>query len=74
MPLGAAAGGVHHGQGRGIGMLENGEIGGALAIDMHDIGLDGIGILDEAYIAQKHWYAVHHPDGDVAEFVHRIGA
>ena len=33
-------------------MLENGQIGGALAIDMHDIVLDGVGIPNGADIAQ----------------------
>ena len=35
------AGGIDHRQGGGVGMLEDGQIGGALAVDMHDIGLDG---------------------------------
>ena len=55
-------------------MLENREIGGALAIDMHDIVLDGIGVAHGADIAQQHRHPIHHPDGNVLAFLHRLRA
>ncbi len=55
-------------------MLEDGEIGGAFPVHMHDVVLNGIGILHRPHIAQQHGDAVHHPDGDILELIHRIGA
>ena len=69
-PAGAAAwisgmrraGGVHHGQGGCIGMLQDGEVDRPLAVHVHDVGLRGEAVADMRDVTECDRRAIEYAD------------
>ena len=51
------AGGLHHRQAGGIGMLQDGQVGGAPAVHVHDVVLNGEAVVHPGHVAQQHRHA-----------------
>ena len=48
-------------------MLEDRQIRGAVAVDVHDIVLDGEGVRNVRHVPQQHRRAAHHLDRNLVE-------
>ena len=65
---------LHHGQSRRVGVLEDGEIGRALAVDVHDAALFGIAVRHLGHVSQQNRRRAHDLDRDAAELRHCVRA
>ncbi len=61
---------IHHRQRRGIGMLQDGQIDGTLAIDMHDVVLHRETVGHVRHIADADGHSVEHSERNRVEPVH----
>ena len=63
--------GVDHGERRGVGVLQDGQVDRALAVDAHDVGLRGEAVADLGDVAERDRRAVADADRQRVELVDR---